>query len=78
MNRKGRLQSAPSWMKEYNGKNLVKVYAKHFAVDKSCAVIELQMLGVEIDGSYIAELKLSIKAREEAKLNNSALKCQDS
>ncbi len=67
MKRQGRLSSAPSWMKQYNGKNLVKGYAKHFGVDKRCAVVELQMLGVEIDKSYIAELERSMRAREEAK-----------
>ena len=46
--RSARLAVAVRWIKEYNGKNLIKGYAKHFGVDKLCAIKELAMLGVEI------------------------------
>ncbi|WP_182871394.1 hypothetical protein [Stieleria mannarensis] len=54
MNRRGRLQSARSWLPTYSGKNVLKGYCKHFAVDWRCAAVELAMLGVEIDPAYLA------------------------
>lgn len=50
MKRKARLQSAKTWLARYPGKNMVKGYSSHFAVDKLCAVKELQMIGVSEEG----------------------------
>lgn len=57
MKRKARLQSAKIWMTKYSGKNLIKGYQKHFGVDWSCAVQELQMMGVQPDPQYLQKLK---------------------
>ncbi|XZE56195.1 hypothetical protein SH139x_002291 [Planctomycetaceae bacterium SH139] len=54
MKRAGRLIAARSWLSAYTGKNIVRGYCKHFAVDWRCAAIELQMLGVKIDPDYLA------------------------
>jgi hypothetical protein len=50
--RERRLTLAATWVKEYNGKRIIKGYAKCFAVDLPCAVKELEMLGVEIKEQY--------------------------
>ena len=42
-----RLKAAKAWIPQYEGKNLVKGYRKHFGVDILCAIKELQMLGIE-------------------------------
>lgn len=52
MNRPARLQLAQAWLQKYSGKNVVRGYRKHFAVDWKCAAIELDMLGVELDRDY--------------------------
>jgi hypothetical protein len=46
--RMARMAMACKWIKEYNGKNIIKGYTKHFGVDKQCAIKELGLLGVEI------------------------------
>ena len=56
-----RLQSAVQWIKTYTGKNLVKGYAKRYAVDKLCAVKELRMIGVEISGEYEKQLRRTLQ-----------------
>ena len=53
MNQPARLQSAPAWLQKYSGKNVIKGYRKHFAVDWKYAVIELEMLGVELGWDYV-------------------------
>jgi len=60
MNRSARLQSARSWLKTYNGKNIAAGYRRHFAVDWSCAFKELEMLGVRIDAAYKGRVLKSV------------------
>lgn len=55
MNRRGRLASARTWLPAFSGKNVLRGYCKHFAVDWRCAAIELKMLGVKIDPAYLAQ-----------------------
>ena len=54
----GRLKAGKSWIKIYEGKDIVKAYSKHFAVDLFCAVKELKLLGIEISEEYIGKLKI--------------------
>ena len=56
MDRSARLQSARSWLKTYNGRNIASGYRKHFGVDWVCAFRELEMLGVKVDSGYKSEL----------------------
>ena len=49
---KVRLTKAPEFIKNYTGKNLIKGYAKHFGVDKLCAIKELELSGVIILEEY--------------------------
>lgn len=61
--RPARLQAAKNWLPSHTGKNIVRGYAKHFAVDLLCAVKELEMLGYHFSPKYIEQLKNSIEDR---------------
>ena len=67
MLREARLQAANHWIPKYEGKNIVNGYSKHFAVDKLCAVKELEILGYKIDPEYIKRLKESFEGEQKAK-----------
>ena len=45
LKRAGRLVVSKRWIYHYDGKNLVRDYAKTYGVDKICAMLEL-LLGV--------------------------------
>jgi len=64
MNRSSRLQAAKHWVPKYEGKNLISGYSKHFAVDKLCAAIELEMLGYPIKRNYKKKLKDDAKQKQ--------------
>ena len=53
MKRQNRLQAAKHWIPTYNGKNIIKGYRNWFGVDLLCAIQELKMLGVKLDGQYV-------------------------
>ena len=57
MKRSARLQSAVSWLKEFEGNNVLRSYCKHYGVDWRCAAIELRRLGVELDPDYLSQRK---------------------
>lgn len=61
MNRERRLQAAKRWLQDYKGKNLIRSYRKHFGVDWICALVELKMLGVEVDPDYEMRLKQTVE-----------------
>jgi hypothetical protein len=63
MNRAGRLQAARRWLVRYDGKRMLRSYARHFAVDLACALKELQMLGVTFDPDYVKALEATLAAR---------------
>lgn len=65
MNYKTRLQSARHWIPKYEGGNIVRGYRKHYGVDWLCAIKELELLGVNLDPSYVAELRRSVEARQK-------------
>jgi len=67
LTRQGRLGAAPLWLTKYEGKNLVKGYSKHFAVDLLCALNELTMLGVTFNQEYVAQLKKSVESQIKVK-----------
>jgi hypothetical protein len=66
MNRAGRLQAARRWLACYDGKKLLRSYARHFAVDLACALKELQMLCVTFDPDYVKALETTLAARRHA------------
>lgn len=61
MNRERRLQAAKRWLQDYDGKNIVRSYRKHFGVDWICALVELKMLGIEVDPDYESRLKQTVE-----------------
>lgn len=63
MNRKTRLIHAQEWMKKYEGKNIIKGYAKWYGVDLICAMTELEMLGHPISGITKEKTKKSMADR---------------
>ena len=63
MKREARLQSAKQWIPQYEGKSIVRGYAKHFGVDFLCAIAELETLGVKLDPNYVAQLKCTVENR---------------
>lgn len=65
MKREKRLKAAKAWIPQYEGKNLVKEYRKHFGVDILCAIKELQMLGIEFSDSYIEQVKRTVESQRE-------------
>ncbi|MCC3377587.1 hypothetical protein [Cohnella sp. REN36] len=71
MNRQGRLQSAVSWLKKYNGKQYIRGYSKHYGVDTGTAIVELRMLGISLSDEVVrralASAAASLKARKDRK-----------
>ncbi len=63
LKREARIQSAKNWISSYEGKNIVRGYAKWYGVDLLCAIIELRMLGAHVDENYEANVRRSIKNR---------------
>jgi hypothetical protein len=83
MTRRGRLSSARAtrWVENYKGKNVIVGYAKWFAVDLVCALVELRLLGVKIDQGREDQIKASIEARaaqrsRRKKLREQAQACE--
>lgn len=71
MDRRGRLQSATEWVKKYEGKNMIISYAKWFGIDMTCAMTELEKLGI----TYSEKRKTQItKAEENRKHQKNLLK----
>ncbi len=63
MKREARLRSAKKWIPQYEGKKIVRGYAKWYDVDLLCAIIELRMLGVHVDQIYEANVRRSIETK---------------
>lgn len=63
LKKQARLFVASSWIKEYNGKNIVSGYAKWFGVDKICAINELKIIGVIIPENVERQIIESVKER---------------
>jgi hypothetical protein len=60
--RAGRLGLARKWIASYEGRNIIKGYAKWFKVDKICAIIELRMLGIEISPEREKQVRDAIES----------------
>lgn len=65
MKRESRLQAAKKWIRDYQGKCVIKGYQKWFGVDAQCAIKELLNLGMPLKSDRIAQLECS--AEEKAK-----------
>ena len=67
LKRAGRLVVSKRWIYHYDGKNLVRDYAKTYGVDKICAMLELRMNGIEINEEYEKQVKANIASVQNAK-----------
>lgn len=67
LTRAGRLPSAQAQRASFEGKNVVRGYAKWFGVDLLCAARELALLGVKLDASYLESLRVTVQNRRRKK-----------
>ena len=63
LKREARLQSAKKWIPTYEGKNIVRGYAKWYGVDLLCSIKELRLLGIHVDESYEVNVRRSIETK---------------
>lgn len=61
--RSRRLRKGKAWTEKYEGKNIVRGYAKHFRVDLLCAIKELRLLGIQITEQYEQAVKQTLETR---------------
>ena len=59
MKRSARLQSAVSWLKQFEGNNVLRGYCKHYGLDWRSAAIELRQLGIQLDPDYLNQREQS-------------------
>jgi len=57
LRRTQRLGRGKSWLKTYQGEDIIQDYIKRYGVDLLCAVVELRMLGVAISEDYEYQLR---------------------
>lgn len=69
MKREARLQSAKSWLKDFDGKNVITSYSKWFGVDLICAMNELELLGLH----FSEKQKKKVKEGYENKIRQKQL-----
>lgn len=66
--RAARLDSARRTFPDFAGdRRSIRLYARHYGVDDVCAILELRMLGVEIDEAYVNQLLESLRSRKPSK-----------
>jgi len=68
--RSERLLKGKAWTEKYDGKNMVRGYAKHFRVDLLCAIKELRLLGIQVTEQYEQAVKQTLEARARQKQLN--------
>lgn len=76
LSRDGRLYAAKHWLPNYNGKNTINVYSKHFGVNAICAVVELEMLGFKFDPDNVKQLRQNEENRCKEKVRRRDIKRQ--
>jgi hypothetical protein len=72
LNRAQRLRAAPKFFAGYTGKDLVRGYRQWFRIDRLCAMLELNALGVAIPESDIERQKVAIAAKARARVRQDA------
>jgi hypothetical protein len=65
MNRQQRLHSAQTFIRNYSGRNIARGYSRWYGVDRRCAVLELQMLGVRLKKGYVTAVFETARVQEE-------------
>jgi hypothetical protein len=74
MKRTARLASARGWLTAYEGKHIVRSYARWFRVDHLCAVKELGLLGAPVEPAHVARLHRTQETRIIANIEARARK----
>lgn len=69
MKRDARLQNAKTWLRDFEGKNVIKSYCNWFGVDAFCAVTELELLGLR----FSEKQKMNINKRQEDRIRQKQL-----
>jgi hypothetical protein len=64
MKRPARLQSARTWLARFEGNDVIRSYARWYAVDNICAIKELQMLGVSLPAERLTAIHASMINRK--------------
>lgn len=69
MKRAGRLQATRKWLAEFRGEHVARAYSRWFGVDRLCAILELRMLGVQLDPDYVGAVETTYRqtSRRESK-----------
>lgn len=57
------MQSAREWVKNFEGKNIVRSYAKWYGQDQVCAIIELRMLEIHISDEKLQNARNDQESR---------------
>jgi len=57
LRRTQRLGRGKNWLKMYQGEDVIEDYRKRYGVDLLCAVVELRMLGADINEDYEYQLR---------------------
>ncbi len=70
LSRDSRLQSGKLWLRQYEGKNVVKGYSNWFGVSKVCSISELRMFGVSVPDERLEQAKLAERLLEKPKARN--------
>ncbi len=68
MKRAARLRAARAWLDEFDGNDVIRSYARWFAVDWPRAIKELRLLGVPLSEARILQLEATLKNRRPRNL----------
>ena len=74
LRRTQRLGRGKSWLKTYQGEDIIEDYRKRYGVDLLCAVVELRMLGVDISEDYEYQLRQDEEQKRLSKKSNKGKK----
>ena len=67
--KKKRRQEAKSWVKEYQGSNVLHAYKRKFKVSLTTAINDLDAIGVKLDKVEVARIKLDRHFNGEQQIN---------
>jgi len=76
LRRTQRLGIGKSWLKTYQGEDIIQDYIKRYGVDLLCAVVELRMLGVAISEDYEHQLRQNEEYKRLSKKSNKKMNNQ--
>ena len=57
MSQQARLQSGKLWLAKYSRKNTIRSYRNWYGISKVCAILELRIIGLQIDDKRLEQEK---------------------